>query len=296
MNRTMNPKIGEREAGIAFSVAAIAPVFLSFLFLAVAQTLSTDYESQGWYTLGLYLCSQVTFFAVVIGVGGTTKARPNDMGYRPCSAKFFFIGLLLVYGMLFGASALATLFEDFMADLGYTLTSVAVPLDTPVYFALSLIVIGIIPGILEETLFRGVILNGIGRFPSWAAVILSGVLFAVFHQNPAQTVYQFLFGCVFALITIKSGSVLPAVAMHVLNNVAVLILGYCDVQTSGTADIVLLITGLVAVIVGIVLLSVCRTPEREKESEPPRYGLFFGYSALGILYCVVMWALVLVQK
>ncbi len=296
MNRTVISKIGEREAGISFSVAAIAPVFLSFFFLAVAQELSPDYASQGWYTLGLYLCSQLAFFAVVLGVGATTKAHPKDMGYRPCSAKFFFIGLLIVYGMLFGASVLATLFEEFMTDLGYTLTPVAVPLDTPVYFALSLIVIGVIPGILEETLFRGVILNGIGRFPTWASVILSGVLFAVFHQNPSQTVYQFLFGCVFALITIKAGSVLPAVAMHVLNNVAVLVLGYCNVQTSGTADTVLLITGLVAVVGGIVLLLLCRTPEREDELEPPRYGLFFGYSALGILYCVVMWALVLVQK
>lgn len=297
MNQPLKREIGEREAGISFSVAAIAPVFLTFLFLAVAQAISPDYESQGWYTLGLYLCSQLTFLAVIIGIGGVTKARPRDFGYRRCSVKFYLIGVLIVYGMLFGASIFATLFEDLMRDLGYTLSGAEVPLDTPVYFIFSLIVVGIIPGILEETLFRGVIVGGMRNFPAWLAVVLSGALFALFHQNPAQTVYQFLFGCVFALMTIKAGSILPAVAMHVLNNVAVIVYGYLGVQTSGTADTVLLITGLAAVAAGIALLLFCRTPARETEREaPPRYGSFFAYAAIGILYCAVMWALVLVQK
>ena len=206
--------------------------------------------------------------------------------------KFYLIGFVLVFGMLFGASILASLFETWMEELGFTLSGAPVPVDTAGYFAASLVVVGIIPGILEEALFRGVLLGGMKRFPPWAAVLLSGALFSLFHQNPAQTVYQFLFGCVFALVVIKSGSLLPAVFMHVLNNAFIIVYQYLGAEPGETASLVLLIAGLIAAIGGITCLLLCKTPPRE-ERERPRYGVFFLYASLGILYCAAMWALTL---
>ena len=144
----------------------------------------------------------------------------------------------------------------------------------------------------ENIKLNCVLLGGMKRFPPWAAVLLSGALFSLFHQNPAQTVYQFLFGCVFALVVIKSGSLLPAVFMHVLNNAFIIVYQYLGAEPGETASLVLLIAGLIAAIGGITCLLLCKTPPRE-ERERPRYGVFFLYASLGILYCAAMWALTL---
>ena len=165
--------------------------------------------------------------------------------------------------------------------------------DSAGEWCLQLLALAVLPAVLEEALFRGVLLGGMKRFPPWAAVLLSGALFSLFHQNPAQTVYQFLFGCVFALVVIKSGSLLPAVFMHVLNNAFIIVYQYLGAEPGETASLILLIAGLIAAVGGITCLLLCKTPPRE-ERERPRYGVFFLYASLGILYCAAMWALTLV--
>ena len=293
MNGLSERPLGEREVGIAYSAAAVLPLFFSLIFALIALAISPDYETEGWYTLGAYLCSQLAFLSVVAGVCAFTRQSPaKALGFCRCHVKFYLIGFVLVFGMLFGASILASLFETWMEELGFTLSGAPVPVDTAGYFAASLVVVGIIPGILEEALFRGVLLGGMKRFPPWAAVLLSGALFSLFHQNPAQTVYQFLFGCVFALVVIKSGSLLPAVFMHVLNNAFIIVYQYLGAEPGETASLVLLLAGLIAAIGGITCLLLCKTPPRE-ERERPRYGVFFLYASLGILYCAAMWALTL---
>ena len=72
--------------------------------------------------------------------------------------------------------------------------------------------------VLEELIFRGVILKLLQRHGVSFAVIFSAFLFTLFHQNVAQIFLPFLLGVMLALITVRSGSILPAVLAHILNN------------------------------------------------------------------------------
>ena len=52
-----------------------------------------------------------------------------------------------------------------------------------------LLVIAILPGIAEEVLFRGFVQRGFERSCGpWRAVLLSSLLFSLFHMNPIQMV------------------------------------------------------------------------------------------------------------
>lgn len=294
MNGLSERPLGEREAGIAYSAAAVLPLFFSLIFALIAPAISPDYETEGWYMLGAYLCSQLAFLAVVAGVCAFTRQSPaKALGFCRCHVKFYLIGFVLVFGMLFGASILASLFETWMEELGFTLSGRARSRGHRGVFRREPRRRGVIPGILEEALFRGVLLGGEALSALGGGSAGPAALFSLFHQNPAQTVYQFLFGCVFALVVIKSGSLLPAVFMHVLNNAFIIVYQYLGAEPGETASLVLLIAGLIAAVGGIACLLLCKTPPRE-ERERPRYGIFFLYASLGILYCAAMWALTLV--
>jgi membrane protease YdiL (CAAX protease family) len=71
----------------------------------------------------------------------------------------------------------------------------------------------------EELIFRGVLLRGfLENYRTWAAILLSSLLFAFMHLNPWQSVSGFFIGCLFAWFVARTGSLLPAIAGHVLTN------------------------------------------------------------------------------
>ena len=47
MNGLSERPLGEREAGIAYSAAAVLPLFFSLIFALIAPAVSPDYENEG---------------------------------------------------------------------------------------------------------------------------------------------------------------------------------------------------------------------------------------------------------
>lgn len=78
--------------------------------------------------------------------------------------------------------------------------------------------------IVEEVLFRGIIMHGLMRnYRSWHAILLSGILFSVYHLNPWQMSYTFFLGLLLGWIMVKTRSLPFAILVHALNNLLVLL-------------------------------------------------------------------------
>lgn len=80
--------------------------------------------------------------------------------------------------------------------------------------------IALLAPILEELLFRGAIqgyLQTTGQKP-WMAIFISSLIFGVVHMNPAQIPFAFLLGIMFGWLYYRTGSLLPGIVGHVLNN------------------------------------------------------------------------------
>ncbi len=86
----------------------------------------------------------------------------------------------------------------------------------------ALIVYGIIGPIVEEIIFRGVIYNRMkANNKAITAVIVSALVFAVYHLNPVQGIYAFIMGCMIAGLYEVFGHFLVPVCVHVGCNVFV---------------------------------------------------------------------------
>ena len=90
--------------------------------------------------------------------------------------------------------------------------------------------ITLVAPVLEECLFRGAIEGHLlKKMKPWAAILISALLFGIVHMNPAQVVYASLIGIVLGWLYWRSGSVLPSIVAHVLNNtIAVIGMRYYD--------------------------------------------------------------------
>lgn len=94
----------------------------------------------------------------------------------------------------------------------------------------------ILAPILEETLFRGMILQKLRPWGETFAVGASALLFAVFHMNLIQGIAAFFMGLVLGLIAVRSESVLPCIFVHFLNNTLSMALIAAGIQTSSVLE------------------------------------------------------------
>lgn len=124
----------------------------------------------------------------------------------------------------------------------------------------GILAIAIIGPVLEELLFRGAITKALlQQYSPTKAILISALLFGVFHINPAQILPAFLIGILFAWTYYKTGSLIPCILMHVLNNSLAVYLSIqypeaknMDDLISGTPYLIVL-SGAVLLLIGSVL-------------------------------------------
>jgi membrane protease YdiL (CAAX protease family) len=90
---------------------------------------------------------------------------------------------------------------------------------------LVLLALAVIPAVCEELLVRGLVTRSLApRLGRLAAILISAALFALLHASPARLLPTACFGVLLAYATLATGSVIPSMLMHVLNNAMALLL------------------------------------------------------------------------
>ena len=127
----------------------------------------------------------------------------------------------------------------------------------PLDFALLLVAFAIVPAICEEILFRGFVQAGFIRiFESVpAGIALTALVFAVFHLDPWRFGGVLILGLFLGFLAHRSGSLVPPVVAHALNNTLSIVLtaatGRSDAE-DGEAWMLVAALAFVAVALGLL--------------------------------------------
>lgn len=106
--------------------------------------------------------------------------------------------------------------EGICKALGIAVTPSVLP-DDGVLVVISFLSSVILAPLLEELLFRGVMLNALSPLKK-GDIILCGLLFALMHCSAYPLLYAFVAGCLIAFFTKKTNSLKVAVGIHFINN------------------------------------------------------------------------------
>lgn len=82
------------------------------------------------------------------------------------------------------------------------------------------VAVGLLAPLAEELVFRGAILRALLQWCSkpWVGIVLSALLFAVAHMNPAQFPHAFLIGLLLGWMYYRTDSIIPGIVYHWINN------------------------------------------------------------------------------
>jgi uncharacterized protein len=163
--------------------------------------------------LGQELSFLLVPFALAASKGATVAESMRRLGlvaFRRLNALQWMgaaIGIYLVFVMVYVALVGEPEQDDFADDLG------------PLW--IQILLISIAAPIGEEVCFRGMLFGGLReRLPMWAAGLISAVIFGLLHVTTGISVVPplIVFGFLLALVYERTGSILPCILLHMLNN------------------------------------------------------------------------------
>lgn len=92
-------------------------------------------------------------------------------------------------------------------------------IDSALEFLAVVGVVAVTPAVCEELLFRGYVQQNFQRvLPSRRAVLVVGILFGLYHLNPAQVLPLILLGVYLSYLRASSGTLLVPMVAHFTNN------------------------------------------------------------------------------
>jgi len=122
------------------------------------------------------------------------------------------------------------------------------PQNTTIFLYLSIISSGIIGPILEEIIFRYLLLKDLNKLnQEKKSLIIATIIFALVHLNPIKIIYAFILGLILNSIYVKSNNLKTSIIIHISANIISIFLTNFNIH--------ILILSILGLLISMKLLS-----------------------------------------
>lgn len=210
-------------------IPAVAATICLFLFCI-------DFMNNEWFMMFMNtvsLVGAIAFFDFFIVRPSTQK--PLNFNFSSANFYTYFLIFPMMIGMMLIGEFITSLIPVTGSVFGNLYEIYSKMFDSifqDKYIMVVMVVI--IAPILEEIIFRGIIMKGMlnGGSKLWVAILVSSLLFGLVHGNPWQFAGAVLLGAVFGLVYYKTKTLLLPILLHAFNNLtAVLIVEYGNTES-----------------------------------------------------------------
>ena len=215
---------------ITMIVVAVILVVIAF-FSGIIQNTPTigDDPHMGFTTMGFYLyegiASLLSIFIPTLIIMSSAKKdhslKTDDFlpfdhvpGKKLAAIVFSGIAICMV------AQIMAALLSVNLSLFGIDLEDAANMVfgTSAVDVVMNSICTALVPALVEEFAYRGVVLGVLKKYDVNVAIIGSAFLFGMLHGNLGQIPFAFVVGLVLAYVRVKTNSMLPNILIHFGNN------------------------------------------------------------------------------
>lgn len=200
-----------------FTILFVATA-LQFAAFYAARRFAPQWTSQSWF---MWAVTFIPLYAAGVPVGvALLKRIPADVSViRKLRFRDLLIFLVMCFPIMYIGNIVGTALSAALhALLG---TEIKNPLEAFMNGAsiwLAVLVMVVLAPVIEELVFRKLIIDRMRSFGEGRCVLVSGLLFGLFHGNLSQFFYAFGLGALFAFIYVKTGRLRYTVFLHATIN------------------------------------------------------------------------------
>ncbi|MBQ2713062.1 MAG: CPBP family intramembrane metalloprotease [Clostridia bacterium] len=206
------------------------------------QQITEAIAGSDWYVWAVQVLLYVVIGCMMLKEGrrqGITRADV-DLDRAP-RAKTLILSAVFGIALLFSLSVITYPWQMLLQKIGYKTAEISV--ETPVALVGAIIGLGILPAVIEEYIYRGVIFNAARAHGVKFGICASAVMFSLMHCNPAQLANTLICGLIFAVFYYVFDNLCYLIVMHLCNNLGAILITYLDsllglnalIESNGTA-------------------------------------------------------------
>lgn len=180
-----------------------------------------------------------------------------------------------------------TCIDSLLVKAGSKLNTLPYTLNTKSYL-ISILSLVIAPAICEELLFRGIIFQGLKKYGKSFAIIISSLMFSLYHMSISQTVYPILIGLLLGVIMFYEENIYYCIAIHLTNNFLSLTLSYFKISLIFKHWTYILLAIILAVIfISVVLYFAIKNNSKNEKQALTKVELIYLLVSLSIM--IIFW-------
>lgn len=201
------------------SILATAFLFMySYITGVPDENLADSFLKSDFYPVYSIVVSIIPILVsiIILLIGFNRKFIVASLRPTVSFRKFLCITALGMSAIVLGSNV-AGITNALMEIFNLKTSEVAAP-EGAYHTVVFLLVYIVLAPVTEEILFRSIILERLRRYGDIFAVLSSAMMFSLLHASLQSFPSAFISGCVFALISIYSGSSLASMIVHATNN------------------------------------------------------------------------------
>lgn len=148
------------------------------------------------------------------------KKIPAEVPERhSMNAGHFTLSAIICFALVYLTNGLGNILTLFISILkGSVVQNQVLNVTSSVSMWVIVLYMVICAPIMEEYVFRKLIADRCVRYGQAVAVLMSGLMFGLFHGNLNQFIYAFVLGVFLAFLYVKTGNLKITIALHMLIN------------------------------------------------------------------------------
>ena len=163
--------------------------------------------------LPMYLIGMPVLIGLVKKIPGTAPER------RSMKVWEFLVALPMCYAVMYLSNLVGVVITGILGAIkGAPISNAVMDMATNGNMAVNVFYMVLCAPILEEYVFRKLIIDRTLRFGQGVAILVSGLMFGLFHGNISQFVYATALGLFFGFIYVKTGNLKYSIGLHMFIN------------------------------------------------------------------------------
>ena len=157
--------------------------------------------------------------AFPIGILILRRGRRFECEGERMTAMLFLRLLLVCFFMMYAGNLIGTLINSILQQLaGVPAGNPLMTYDTDDSLILKILVMVVLAPILEELIFRKLLIDRLRGYGEKLAVLVSALIFGLFHGNLSQFFYAFGLGLVFGYVYLRTCQLRWSILLHMIVN------------------------------------------------------------------------------